>query len=154
MKRPEISLILSAYHRPKMLFRVLADLMAQTFEDFECIVTDNSTDDGIAAEQRKIVKRTEDRRFRYMRTVERTDGLGVVTKGRIQVSDCYWSAEYGARSAKGTWLGFPCDDTQYVDEYLARMLSAAVMNNWQFVIAGKALVGPLASVARSRRQSL
>jgi hypothetical protein len=50
------------------------------------------------------------------------------------VNDCYWSAEYAARQAKGDWLCFPCDDCYYVPEFQERMLEIAALYGWKLVL--------------------
>lgn len=128
---PEISYIVSLYNRPEYLAVCLWALKSQSHEDFEVIVTDNTTDNRIAAKQRAFIAGLKDKRFRYVRTA-----------GKIEVSDCYWSAEYGMKLAKGKWLCFPCDDCYYPPEWGQRMLTAAVANNWDLVLCEHNITGP------------
>lgn len=81
-------------------------------------------------------------RFQYHRTVERIDAGGNVTKGKITVSDCYWSAEWGVQQSRGNWLTFPCEDTYLVPGFGQKMLSAAFANQWDFVLCGPVVAGP------------
>jgi glycosyltransferase involved in cell wall biosynthesis len=119
---PDISYIVSAYDRPESLSCCLHSIRAGTHQDFEIIVTDNAVDKAIAATQRKAVADMRDHRVRYLRSA-----------GKIDVSDCYWSAEYGARQGAGKWLCFPCDDCYYFPRFGAEMLCAAVRGNLDFV---------------------
>jgi len=130
-RAPEISFIVSAYDRPNRLRTGLAALADQSHADFEVLVTDNARDDKLALAHSELVRALNDRRFRYYRTF-----------GETKICDCYWSAEWGAQRARGRWLAFPCDDTYYPPEYAARMLAAAYTGNAEFVICGKAVVGP------------
>jgi hypothetical protein len=95
------------------------------------LVTDNATDDAIALRQEQIVKAMHDTRFRYYRTA-----------GKIKVSDCYWSAEWGMKRARGRWLCFPCDDCYYPPEWAARMLGRAYAKGADLVLCEKIMVGP------------
>lgn len=128
---PEVSYIVSLYNRPALLAVCLWSLKSQSHEDSEVIVTDNTTDAKIAKQQREFIAGLEDSRFRY-----------VPTAGKIKVSDCYWSAEYGVKLARGRWLCFPCDDCYYPPEWAQRMLGAAVMNNWDLALCEKSVCGP------------
>lgn len=130
-RTPDISYIVSAYNRPEMLLVILAALNIQTNPRFEVIITDNSEDAITIARHREIVYFFNDKRFRYVNTAK-----------KVKVSDCYWSAEYGVKLAKGEFLCFPCDDTYVVPEFGRRMLLAAHENNWDMVICGDVIVGP------------
>lgn len=87
------------------------------------IVTDNADDKRIQAQQRKIVGSLRDSRFKYCST-----------SSKIQISDCYWSAEWAAKRARGNWLCFPCDDCYYVPEFQERMLEVAACYGWRLVL--------------------
>ena len=130
-RSPEITYIVSAYNRPRLLRVILAALWVQTHENFEVIVTDNADDPEIRYLHQAEVRELSDDRFRYM-----------LTAGKTKVSDCYWSAEYAAKRANGAWLCFPCDDTYLVPEFGERMLMAGLLNHWDLVICGNAIVGP------------
>jgi hypothetical protein len=132
---PDITYVVSAFDRPELLPVCLWSIKAQSHGDSEVIVTDNAIDARIAAKHRAIVAAMKDARFRYVRTA-----------GKIEVSDCYWSAEYAVKNlANGRWYCFPCDDTYYAPEFAQRMLAAAYKDNLEFVLCGKPIVGPAAS---------
>lgn len=138
---PDISYIVSAYDRPDLLPICLWSIKAQTHPNFECLVTDNATDPAIAAKHEMAVTRLDDYRFGYVRTAD-----------KIQISDCYWSAEWAIEHrAKGNWLTFPCDDTFLVQEFGQRMLTAAVGRNLDFVYTRQVLIGGLASLGSGYR---
>lgn len=109
---PEISYIVSCFHRTPLLRTLLASLAAQTHQDFEAIVTDNTLERCVVEENRKAVKMFGSR-FRYLHTGP-----------RVKVPDCYWSAEIGMKAAKGRFLCFPCEDCYYPPEWADRMLTA------------------------------
>lgn len=127
----EVSYIVSLYHRPDYLAVCLYCLRGQTHQDFEVIVTDNSEDPKFVREHRNIVTGMNEPRFRYVRTF-----------GKIEVPDCYWSAEYGMKLAKGKWLCFPCEDCYYPPEWTQRMLIAALQAGWDLVLCGHSISGP------------
>jgi hypothetical protein len=129
---PDISYIVSAYDRPDMLPIILWALKVQTHRNFEVIVTDNSIVPAVTAAHRKVVAQLEDSRFSHLHTAH-----------KIEVRECYWSAEYAAKRAHGQWLCFPCDDTYLVPEFGQRMLAAGYLNGWDMVICGDIVVGPL-----------
>lgn len=132
---PDISYVVSCFNRPRLLPVCLYSLSVQTHRDFEVIVTDNAIDNAVASQHCRAVTRMEDSRFRYFRTA-----------GKILVSDCYWSAEWGIKHhAQGKWYCFPCDDSYYAPEFGQRMLTAAYRENWDFVVCGSVVVGPEAS---------
>ena len=135
MNSPDISYVVSCFNRPHLLPVCLYSLAAQTHRDFEVLVTDNATDEAVAAHHRRTVRLMGDSRFHYYRTSD-----------KIKVSDCYWSAEWAIKHhTHGNWYGFPCDDSYYAPEFGQRMLSAAYRENWEFVICGSVVVGPAAS---------
>ncbi len=130
-QRVEISFIVSLFNRPELLACCLWSLKAQSFSDFEVIVTDNTVDNKVAARQKALIASLRDRRFFYVRTA-----------GKIKVSDCYWSSEYGVKRAKGKWLCFPCEDCYYPPEWAQRMLAAAAAGNWDLVLCENSVTGP------------
>jgi len=117
-----------------MLPVCLWSIKGQTHQQFECIVTDNTTDENTSIQHRKVIAQLEDARFRYIRTA-----------GKIPVSDCYWAAEYALKQARGSWYCFPCDDTYLVPGFAAQLLSAAYKRSLDFVYSKNVIVGPVAS---------
>ncbi len=117
-----------------MLPVALWSIKGQTHKRFECIITDNATNPQIAAKHKRAVAQLNDPRFKYIRTA-----------GKIKVSDCYWSAEYGLKQAKGTWYCFPCDDTYLVPEFGARMLVKGIQEDLDMVFCEDVVVGTDAS---------
>jgi glycosyltransferase involved in cell wall biosynthesis len=105
------SFIVSAFDRPRHLACLLRSLRLQTEQSFEVIVTDNARDVVIAAENAAQVYELNDDRFQYERSA---------------LPDCYASANYGARLAKGDYLCFPSDDNYYVPRFLEEMLAPAL----------------------------
>lgn len=130
----EISYIVSLYNRPTLLPVCLASIASQTHQDYEVIVTDNTTDNKIArmhAAEVAHFNRKHKGKFHYIRTA-----------GKIKVSDCYWSAEYGMKQAVGRWLVHPCEDNYYPPEWTQRMLMEAAGKNLDLVLCGISMCGP------------
>ena len=140
---PDISYIVSAYHRPLMLPACLWSLAQQTHRNFEVIVTDNSTDKRSIAAHKKFVEQINEcgllgnpaPQFVYVHTAP-----------KLKISDCYRSALYEIEHhARGQWYSFPCDDTYLVPEYGERMLSAAYSERADFLYCKYCVVGADAS---------
>ena len=58
------------------------------------------------------------------------------------MSDCYWSAEYGAARAKGRYLCFPLRRLRYPPEWAIRMLQVAVESQADLIYNEFVLMGP------------
>ncbi len=63
MNTPLVSICIPTYHRPELVQRTVASCLAQTYSNFEVIVTDNSTNDDTA----KMASQWTDSRVRYYR---------------------------------------------------------------------------------------
>ena len=124
---PGISFIVSAYDDPVSLACCLWSLAGQTHRNIEVIVTDNAEDARISRAQAAVVKQVQSAlpHMRYERT-----------HGKLETQDCYHSAEWGARRARGTFLCFPCDDCYYVPQFAQRMLGTAYGKCLDFVECG------------------
>src|SRR5277367_386882 len=61
MNAPLVSICTPTYNRPEFLRRTIESCLAQTYQHFEIIVTDNSTDDASA----RMVAKIQDPRIRY-----------------------------------------------------------------------------------------
>ncbi len=131
---PDITYVVSCYNRPVMLPVILWAIKGQSHTRFEVIVTDNADDNEIAAKHRLAVEQLDDPRFKYIRTYR-----------KIPVADCYWSAEYALKQAKGVWYCFPCDDTYLAPEFGARMLAHATQHCLDMVYCEDVVVGTDAS---------
>lgn len=129
---PNVSYIVSAYNRPAHLGCVLYSLKAQTDPSFEVIVTDN----GGLSENKQVVEKLDDERFRYIDT---SKASGIQTS---PAWDCYWSGEYGGALSKGKWLCFPSDDGYYVPVWQEKMMRLAKENDLEFVFSDMLLDRP------------
>ncbi len=131
---PDITYVVSAYSRPVMLPVILWAIKGQTHQNFECFVTDNSTTPAVSKQHEDAVKSLHDPRFAYIPTAK-----------KIKVNECYHSAEYALKGARGGWYCFPCDDTYLVPEFGARMLAKGISEGLDFVYCEDVVVGPDAS---------
>jgi glycosyltransferase involved in cell wall biosynthesis len=64
-RSPFFSVVIPAYNRAKIIDRTLKSVLAQTFEDFECLVIDDGSKDS--AELAKLVASYGDSRLKYFR---------------------------------------------------------------------------------------
>ena len=128
---PEISYIVSSYSWVDQLPTCLYSLRAQTHEDFEVVVTDNSAEPKAVKLQKSIVNGMHDPRFKYLHTAP-----------LIPTSDCYYSSEEGMKRASGRWLCFPTEDAYYPPEWARRMLTVAMRDGADLVLCGNSITGP------------
>src|SRR3954470_17340004 len=70
---PLISIAIAAYNRPHLIGRTLDSLLRQTVQDFEIVITDDSTSDETTGVCQRYT--AADARVRYFRN-ERRLGLG------------------------------------------------------------------------------
>jgi glycosyltransferase involved in cell wall biosynthesis len=93
---PLVSVIIPSFNEAAAVIRAsLGSIVGQTFEDFECIVVDDSTDCELAAVCREIC--TEDTRFVYVRPEKRLGLSG--------------SLNLALATARGKWVArFDADD--------------------------------------------
>ncbi len=105
-----VSICTPTYNRPELLERTLRSCLAQTFQDFEIIVTDNSTNDLSA----QMIERLNDSRIRYFKNEK---NLGPVGNTSRAVS-----------LAKGKYIKILMDDDLIKPECLEKMVEALEKN--------------------------
>ena len=76
MNPPLVSICTPTYQRPVLLERAIRSVLAQTVQDFEIVITDNSADE----ESAQVVRRLNDPRIRYYRNGENIGNLNNVKK--------------------------------------------------------------------------
>lgn len=103
--RPFFSVVVPTFRRPELLRRCIDSVRAQTFDDFELIVSDDERDAGRSWELCEAV-RGADPRIRPIRN----EGE------RGQVANTNW----GVRHARGTWIKLLHDDDELYPECLRR----------------------------------
>jgi glycosyltransferase involved in cell wall biosynthesis len=106
MTEPLVTIVVPAYRRVDYLPLALASAVAQTFSDFEIIVSDDGPSDAIA----RIAASFEDPRIRY-RSNERNQGIAM--------------NHYAAyREARGRYLANLDDDDLWEPTFLAELVPA------------------------------
>jgi len=92
-ERPEVTVLVPTFERPRLLRRAVWSVRAQTFEDWECLIVD----DGSADETARVAAglAAEDRRIRYLRGSH----AGIVG-----------TLNRGVDAARGEWVQIVDDD--------------------------------------------
>jgi glycosyltransferase involved in cell wall biosynthesis len=102
MNAPLFSIVIPTYNRSDLVQGAVRSVLAQTFEDFEVLVSDNcSTDDT-----EQVVRRFEDPRVRYVRTPQHT-----------AIADSW---EFARTRARGSLVMMLSDDDALVRDALGR----------------------------------
>ncbi len=76
MSNPLVSICTPTYHRPHLLERAIRSVLAQTYQNFEIVITDNSTND----ESAKLVLQLNHPKIRYYRNGENIGTLNNIKK--------------------------------------------------------------------------
>src|SRR5579859_3767603 len=87
-----VSICILTYNRPEYLRRAVESCLAQTYPDFEIVITDNSTND----ESSKLAATWADPRIRYFKNVGNLGPTG--------------SANRGFSLARGKYIKYLMDD--------------------------------------------
>ena len=135
-----ISFIVSAYKRPEMLRTCLSSIAAQTYTDWEAIVTDNTP----WTEQWKnvAVGHLIDKRIKHLDTGYKVPDPSA-SNPEVRHTKClYTAAELGVEQASGEWLAFPNDDTAYPPVFAERMIEHAERHGLDLVYCDLVLGGP------------
>jgi glycosyltransferase involved in cell wall biosynthesis len=104
--RPTVSVIIPARDRAKVIGRAIASVLAQTFQDFELIVVDDASRDGLAA----TITSFHDDRI----TLARLDSHGGAARAR----------NAGITESRGEWIAFLDSDDEWLPDKLERQLTA------------------------------
>jgi GT2 family glycosyltransferase len=112
--RPLVSIIVSAYQRPRQLRICLASLLAQSYENLELIVVHDGPDDGTVRAAVQLAVNGGAARVQFVETPERKNDWGNSSK------------EYGAHEfARGEWIGYANDDNYYTPLYVETLIATA-----------------------------
>lgn len=106
---PTVSFVMPAW-KGRFLERAVASVLSQTFRDFELVVADDASPDGIEG----IVRGFADPRVRYFRNGENIGGRDLAAA---------WNAAMA--HARGRFAVLASDDDEYRPEYLAEMMELA-----------------------------
>ncbi len=123
---PVFTVIVPTYNRPRALRRCLEALAAQDYpsESFEVIVVDDGSDDVLAP----VV-------------AEFRDGLRLTLLTQERAGPAV-ARNYGAASARGTWIAFIDDDCLATSDWLAGFASSFRANSHGALLGG-AIANPL-----------
>lgn len=119
MSKPLISIILPVYNKQKYVSKILQDIQAQNFNDFECIVIDDGSTDASG----KICDEFSgiDERFQVL---------------HIKNQGVSHARNVGLKKAAGTYITFIDADDRIASDYLKRLYNAAIKSNADLIIAG------------------
>ncbi len=110
MNPPLVSICTPTYNRPDFLERALRSCLAQTFQDFEIVVTDNSANDL----SEKVIRRLNDPRIRYFRNDKNLGPCGNTNRATAL--------------AEGQYIKFLMDDDLLKPRCLEKMVEALEKN--------------------------
>lgn len=102
MRKPLITVVIPTFNRAHSIKPTLQSLIAQTFNDFECIVVDDGSNDVEALEI--VVQSLNDSRFQVLRRINGGGGAARNT---------------GIEAACGDWIAFLDSDDFFLPEKLA-----------------------------------
>src|SRR5258705_10332336 len=99
---PKVSVIIPTYNRAECLRSAITNVLNQTFQDFEIVVVDDSSQDHT----REVVNSLDDKRIKYIRH-ERNKGVAA-------------ARNTGVSNAKGDYIAFLDDDDEWFPEKLKK----------------------------------
>jgi glycosyltransferase involved in cell wall biosynthesis len=111
MNGPLVSVVLSSYNRPHMLRAAVLSVFAQTYQNLEIIIQDDSTNEDCM----EVVSGIGDPRIRYTRNVP---SLGTI--GNLRA---------GYRKCTGKYFSTLNDDDLYAPEYIETMVYTLESNS-------------------------
>lgn len=125
MSTPLVSICTPTYNRPDLLERTLRSCLAQTSQDFEIIVTDNSTNDL----SEKVIQRLDDPRIRYFKNEKNLGPCG--------------NTNHATSLVRGKYIKFLMDDDLIKPRCLEKMVEALEKNPSAGVaMAPMEIIGP------------
>lgn len=104
---PEVSIVVPTHNREMLLPETLNSVLAQTFQDWECVIVDDHSTDNSAAVANSFAE--IDSRFRV---VHLPDGKRYLNAGR----------NYGLECAKGKFINYLDSDDLFLPQKLERQL--------------------------------
>jgi glycosyltransferase involved in cell wall biosynthesis len=107
-RRPTVSVGLPVYNGERYLEQAIDSLLAQTFEDFELIISDNGSTDGTQEIARACL--AQDERVRYVRVAE---NRGVV-----------WNFNEVFRQSRGEFFKPAAHDDLHAPDFIGRCVEA------------------------------
>lgn len=108
---PLISVIIPTYNRPDYLQLAIASVLNQTFQDFEIIVSDDSSLDN----PQPLVDAFQDSRIQFRRN---NSNLGIA-----------WNATHALQLARGKYIASLNDDDQWTNTFLEKLITPLELNS-------------------------
>jgi glycosyltransferase involved in cell wall biosynthesis len=102
---PLVSVVIPTYNRPKLVGNAIESVLAQTFQNFEIIVVDDSTDN----ETEMVVKNFNNAKIKYIRVEDIQKGSAAARKKNIGVRNSSPDSKY---------IAFLDDDDEWLPRYL------------------------------------
>ncbi len=112
---PLISVVVPTRNRAHLLRYALQSALEQTFNDYEVVISNNSSDD----DTEKVVLEHADTRIRYFKTE------------KILPMPDSW--EFALRKTRGQWITFLCDDDAISPMLLERISHVIAKSKYQLV---------------------
>lgn len=132
MSAPLFSVVIPTYNRSELVQGAVRSVLAQSFGDFEVVVSDNCSED----DTREVVNAFVDPRVRYVRTARH----GVIGD----------SWEFARSQARGTLVMMLSDDDALVPDALARFAEAHRRHGAEFLFCNLAEYRDLSFVGPDR----
>ena len=104
---PTVSIGMPVYNGEKYIREALDSLLAQTFTDFELIISDNASTDDTGVICREYAAR--DPRVRYVRQSENRGAMANFQPVLDKARDEYFMWAAANNRWDGAWLGCPCE---------------------------------------------
>lgn len=115
--RPLISICIPAYKRPGNVARLLDSIRAQSFRDFEIVLTDDSPDDSV----KQVLSRYEDLPIRYLH-----NDIALGTPAN-------WN--FGIGQARGEWIKLMHDDDWFAIPQSLQQFAEATRSGSKFIVS-------------------
>ena len=114
----ELTIGIPVYNSGKFLIRTLSSILLSTYQDFEIVLVDDSTDTRTTEICEWYAKN-----FNFIRVIHR-DGRGICSARNRAIAE-----------AKGEWFAFVDADDMVTPYYFEKLMSAAKENNADIAIA-------------------
>lgn len=127
-KPPKVSIVLPTYNHRDGLARAMNSIFAQTFQDWELLVIDDSSMDGTAELMAEVVRR--DPRITYINNPKSTD----VLKGIVRVLN------QGVAAARGQYIARLDSDDYWIDKQKIEKQVKFFDGHPEYVVVGGGVV--------------
>jgi len=119
---PRVSVVIPTRHRPKLVSRAIASVLAQTLEDLEVVVVSAAPDSATTA----AIAGIEDERVRHLDSGESLNASAARNRG--------------VTASRGSWTAFLDDDDTWEPDKLTIQLAAAEASAWKVPVISCSLV--------------